>query len=243
MKKANCLLLLIDDEAEFVQSVQLAIALQEPEWRVLVAQDGAQGLFQLAEARPDLLLLALPDLHGYDVLKEIRLISSVPVILLSTCGEELAKVHGLELGADDYVVKPCGYFELLARIRALLRRGEGQAAPFEHPYVTGALRVDFARRGVTVDGQPVQLTGTEYRLLEVLARNAGRIVPYDRLLQRVWGDEGAEGPAFLKVFVYRLRRKIEPDPAHPRYLLTERGCGYWLSPAAESFRGSEQKGL
>jgi two-component system KDP operon response regulator KdpE len=167
----------------------------------------------------------------------------VPVILLSTCGEELAKVHGLELGADDYVVKPCGYFELLARIRALLRRGEGQAAPFEHPYVTGALRVDFARRGVTVDGQPVQLTGTEYRLLEVLARNAGRIVPYDRLLQRVWGDEGVEGPAFLKVFVYRLRRKIEPDPAHPRYLLTERGCGYWLSPAAESFRGSEQKGL
>jgi two-component system KDP operon response regulator KdpE len=137
-------------------------------------------------------------------------------------------VRGLELGADDYIVKPFAHLELLARIRSVLRRVEGIAGPVERYFVHGDLRIDFNRRRVTVGGKEVRLTNTEFRLLEVLARNAGQIVPNEVLLNRVWGREAVDEVDYLKVFAYRLRRKIEPDSAQPRYLLTERGLGYWL---------------
>ena len=178
-----------------------------------------------------LLDLSMPGMHGFDVLKEIRLTSTVPVIFLTVEDDELAKVRGLELGADDYIVKPFGHLELLARIRSVLRRAAGEAQPTEHPYVNGDLHIDFAHRRVTLRGEPVPVTNTEYHLLEVLAQNAGHIVENDVLLQRVWGYERGDEAESLKVFIYRLRQKIEPDPAHPRYLLTERGVGYWLRTA------------
>lgn len=233
MQKASCTILVIDDDQEIRRAVRLSITLQVPEWQVIEAHDGPEGLAQIAQESPDLVLLdlSMPGMHGFDVLKELRLTSAVPVIFLTVQDDELAKVRGLELGADDYIVKPWGHLELLARIRSVLRRTTGQAQPAERPYRSGELAIDFAQRRVTLAGQPVRLTNTEYRLLEVLAQNAGRVVENDMLLQRVWGYEGGDEVESLKVLIYRLRQKIEPDPAHPRYLLTERGVGYWLRAA------------
>lgn len=233
MQKANCTILVIDDDREITRAVRLSITLQMPEWRVIEAHDGPQGLERLAAAAPDLVLLdlSMPGMHGFDVLKELRLTSAVPVIFLTVQDDELAKVRGLELGADDYIVKPWGHLELLARIRSVLRRTTGQAQPTARPYRSGELAIDFAQRRVTLAGAPVRLTNTEYRLLEVLAQNAGRIAENELLLQRVWGYERGDEVESLKVLIYRLRQKIEPDPAHPRYLLTERGVGYWLNAA------------
>ena len=213
--------------------MRLTITLQVPEWQVIEAHDGPAGLEQIACELPDLVLLdlSMPGMHGYDVLKELRLTSAVPVIFLTVQDDELSKVRGLELGADDYIVKPFGYLELLARIRSVLRRATGQAQPMEHPYRNGDLSIDFTQRRVTLAGAAVRLTNTEYRLLEVLAQNAGRIVENELLLQRVWGYERGDEVESLKVLIYRLRQKIEPDPAHPSYLLTERGVGYWLRAA------------
>ncbi|MBX2997622.1 MAG: response regulator transcription factor [Caldilineaceae bacterium] len=230
MKKATCRILVIDDDPEITRAVRLSITLQVPEWQVIEAHDGPSGLELIARESPDLILLdlSMPVMHGFDVLKELRLTSAVPVIFLTVQNDELSKVRGLELGADDYIVKPFGHLELLARIRSVLRRTTGQTQPMEHPYRSGEMTIDFARRRVTLAGEPVRLTNTEYRLLEVLAQNAGHIVENELLLQRVWGYERGDEVESLKVLIYRLRQKIEPDPAHPRYLLTERGVGYWL---------------
>ncbi len=230
MRKASYKILVIDEEPEIRRAVRLTITLQMPEWQVIEAHDGPHGLEMIVRESPDLVLLdlSMPNMHGFDVLKEIRRFSSVPVIILTVEDDELAKVRGLELGADDYIVKPFGHLELLARIRSVLRRVTGIVHPAQRPYTCGDLRIDFAQRRVTLAGEPVRVTNTEYQLLEVLAQNAGRVVPNEVLLQRVWGyDQGDEAES-LKVFIYRLRQKIEPDPAHPRYLNTERGVGYWL---------------
>lgn len=231
--KANQTILVIDDEREITRAVRLTITLQVPEWQVIEAHDGPEGLEQIARAAPDLVLLdiSMPGMHGFDVLKEIRRFSAVPVIFLTVEDDELAKVRGLGLGADDYIVKPFGHLELLARIRSVLRRAAGEAQPTHPPYVSGDLRIDFDQRRVTLRGEPVPVTSTEFQLLAVLAQNAGRIVENDVLLQRVWGYERGEEAESLKVYIYRLRQKIEPDPAHPHYLLTERGVGYWLRTA------------
>jgi two-component system KDP operon response regulator KdpE len=233
MGQAGTKILVIDDEREITRAVRLTIMLQEPTWQVIKAQDGSQGLEMIARESPSLILLdlSMPGMHGFDVIKQIRLTSTVPVIFLTVEDDELAKVRGLELGADDYIVKPFGHLELLARIRSVLRRTVGQAQPPEHPYISGHLYIDFTQRRVTLAGEPVHVTNTEFHLLEVLAQNAGRIVPSDLLVQRVWGYERGEEVESLKVLIYRLRQKIEADPAHPRYLLTERGVGYWLTPA------------
>jgi two-component system KDP operon response regulator KdpE len=236
MRKTDHKILIIDDEPDVTRAVKLTISIQEPDWPVIEAHDGEYGLELIELESPDLVLLdlAMPGMHGFDVLKQIRLFSNVPVIILSVTDDELEKVRGLELGADDYIVKPFGHLELLARLRSVLRRTEGVAGPVEPIFVCGDLRVDFNHHRVTVGGQEIKLTNTEFRLLAVLARNAGQVMPNELLLNRVWGPEAVDEVDYVKVFAYRLRRKIEPDPARPRYLLTERGVGYWLA--------AEQKG-
>ncbi len=235
MEKASRKILVIDDEPEVSRAVRLTITLQEPDWQVVEANSGREGLAKLGAENFDLVLLDLvmPDMSGYDVLKQIRLFSDVPVIILTVRDDEMDKVHGLELGADDYIVKPFGHLELMARIRSIFRRLEGNVRTYEKPVVIGGLRIDLNRREVTVDGKKVRLTGTEYRLLEILARNAGRIVPTKTLLSRIWGPMMTDNPDYLKVYIHRLRSKLGDDPNHPRYIHTERGVGYWLSAGEE----------
>lgn len=230
MKKASHKILIIDDEPDVTRAVTLTITVQEPEWQVISAHQGETGLDLVDTAAPDLVLLdlSMPGMHGFEVLEQIRLFSDVPVIILTVQDDELDKVRGLELGADDYIVKPFGHLELLARIRSVLRRVEGSPGPVERPFVNGELRLDFNRRRVMVGEKEVRLTSTEFRLLEVLARQAGRVMTSEVLLSRVWGRDASDDVDYLKAFIYRLRQKIEPDPTQPRYLYTERGVGYWL---------------
>ncbi|HFB52205.1 MAG TPA: response regulator transcription factor [Anaerolineae bacterium] len=240
MEKANKKILVIDDELDVTKAVRLTITLQEPNWQVIEANNGEKGLVMVDAEKPDLVLLDLqmPDMSGFDVLKELRLFSDVPVIILTVEDDELAKVHGLELGADDYIVKPFGHLELLARIRSVLRRTEGTISrSTTKPYQYAGLRIDFQTRQVYRDGKPVSLTATEFRLLEVLAQNAGWVVTPDALLGKVWGHYATESTDYLKVYVHRLRQKIEPDPAHPQFLHTARGEGYWFAPPEESQGG------
>ncbi len=211
MKKASHKILIIDDEPDVTRAVQLTITVQEPEWQVITAHEGESGLALVDTEAPDLVLLDLgmPGMHGFEVLEQIRLFSDVPVIILTVQDDELDKVQGLELGADDYIVKPFGHLELMARIRSVLRRVEGGAAPMEHPFVSGNLRIDFNHRRITVGEKEIRLTSTEFRLLEILAHNAGRIVSTEVLLNRIWGRDTMDEVDYLKVFIYRLRRKIE----------------------------------
>lgn len=234
MKKAVNTILIIDDEPDVTRAVKLAITIQEPEWEVIEVNDGETGLDLIDQETPDLVLLdlSMPGMHGFEVLEKARLFSNVPIIILTVINDELDKVRGLELGADDYIVKPFGNLELLARIHSVLRRVEGIAGPVERIFVSGNLRIDFSRRRVTVSGKETRLTNTEFRLLEILARNAGQIVPNEVLLSRIWGRDALDDIDYLKVFTYRLRRKIEIDPAQPRLLHTERGIGYWLEKNA-----------
>jgi len=231
MQKAARKILIIDDEVDVTRAVRLTITLQEPHWQVIETHNGEQGLLALDKEAPDLVLLDLvmPHDSGFEVLKDIRLFSDTPVIILTVQDDEMDKVHGLELGADDYIVKPFGHLELMARIRSVLRRAEGMMEKIEAPFVSGDLRIDYQRRQVTIKGKVVKLTSTEYRLLEILARNAGRVVSSEILLRRVWGRYALDGGDYLKVYIHRLRQKIEADPTHPQYLQTLRGEGYWLS--------------
>lgn len=236
MEKATKTILVIDDERDVTRAVSLTLKLQEPTWQVLMAHSGEQGLELLATHQPDLVLLDLqmPDLHGFEVLQRLRLFSDVPVIILTVRDDELDKVRGLQLGADDYIVKPFGHLELLARVRAVLRRASGFSGPFETPFMVGELRIDWNQRQVFLRGEHVRLTSTEYHLLELLARNAGRVVPNETLLVRIWGAEAVDATDYLKTYIHRLRVKLEANPTEPQYLHTERGLGYWLaSPTLE----------
>ena len=235
MQKATMKILVIDDEPDIRRAVSLTINLQEPSWQVITAHGGEQGLLELDRQSPDVVLLDLqmPDMHGFDVLKHIRLFSDVPVIILTVRNDELDKVRGLQLGADDYIVKPFGHLELIARVRSVLRRAECHMGPMEAPFVAGDLQIDWNLHRVSLRGRPIRLTHTEYRLLELLARNAGRVVSNEALLSGVWGPDAVEEPDYLKTYIYRLRTKLEDDPAQPRYLLTERGEGYWIIPPAQ----------
>jgi two-component system KDP operon response regulator KdpE len=225
--------LVVDEEPDVVKLVAMSFRIQQPAWEVIGAEDGPQALDLIEQERPDVVLLdiEMPEMSGLEVLKAIRLFSDVPVIMLTVRDDELSKVQGLELGADDYVTKPFSHLELLARVRAVLRRA--QALPLAHrqPFVSGDIRVDFARRQLTVSGQPLPLTGTEYRLLYHLIRNAGRVMTHEALLARVWGREYTDEISYLKSYINRLRKKLERDPHHPEYILTEYGVGYWFRPA------------
>jgi len=221
-------LLLVDDDRQIVESITAAVQLQWHDAEVLTASTGEQGLQIFFEHDPDIVLLeiALPDMSGFDVLRQIRRVADVPVLVLSARADEVDQVRGLELGADEYVTKPCGYLALIARIRAVLRRAEllppARALP---DLVVGDLVVNFRDRDITVRGQRAKLTPVEFKLLYHLARNAGHLMPHEALIDRVWGAEYGHTPDHLKVFISRLRSKIE-RPGGPRYIETERGAGY-----------------
>jgi DNA-binding response OmpR family regulator len=225
-------ILVVDEEPDVRKLVAMSLQIQQPGWEVVGAEDGSQALEMVERERPDVVLLdiGLPEMNGFEVLQAIRLFSDVPVIMLTVRDDELSKVQGLELGADDYVTKPFSHLELLARVRAVLRRTQTLPLVHEQPYVGGEIQVDFVRREVTVRGQPVPLTGTEYRLLYHLVRNAGQVLTHETLLARVWGREYTDEISYLKSYINRLRNKLERDPRHPDYILTEYGVGYWFRP-------------
>ncbi|HOS79895.1 MAG TPA: response regulator transcription factor [Anaerolineae bacterium] len=223
-------ILIVDEEPDVVRLISVSFGMQQSNWEILAASDGEEGLTMLERERPALVLLdvGLPDMSGFQVLEQIRLFSDVPVIMLTVHDDELSKVRGLELGADDYITKPFSHLELLARVRAVLRRAQSLPLAHEKPFVSGDLTVDFVRREVTRHGEPVPLTATEYRLLYHLVRNAGQVLPHETLLARVWGREYTDEINYLKVYVSRLRAKLEDDPRNPQHILTEHGIGYWF---------------
>jgi two-component system KDP operon response regulator KdpE len=217
--------LVVDDEPQIVRA--LRTSLRAAGYDVETAATAEEALTVLAANPPDAVVLdlVLPDGTGTEVCRELRTWSSAPVIVLSVVGDEAEKVAALDAGADDYVTKPVGIDELLARLRAVLRR----TAPSGEPVVEiGELVVDLQKRSVTMAGKPVHLTPHQFDLLRVLALNAGKLLTQRQLLQEVWGPGYADAANLLQVNVSQLRRKLEPDRAHPRYLLTETGAGYRL---------------
>jgi two-component system, OmpR family, KDP operon response regulator KdpE len=224
-------ILIVDDDHDLLEAVGLGLQLQWQGVQVVTATDGEAALSQFYDELPDVVLLdvGLPRLDGFDVLRRIRSVSDTPVLMLTARGEELDKVRGLEIGADDYITKPFSPLELLARIKAVLRRSELPPPVRVAPsFEAGDLSVNFESHEVARAGQPVPLSSIEYRLLFQLVRNAGHVVPRETLLARVWGDEFRDQTDYLKVYINRLRSKLEPDPERPRLILTERGLGYRL---------------
>ncbi len=220
--------LVVDDEPDMIKVITWSLNFQEPDWEVLTVSDGERALELVSQENPDVVLLdvTMPGMDGFEVLREIRCFSDVPVIMVTVMEDEVDKVRGLELGADDYVTKPFGHLELLARIRAVLRRAQSWPLVHEEPFLCDDLRVDFVTREVTVSGKPVALTNTEYNLLYRLVRNAGRVLTHESLLAHVWGREYVDEIDYLRVYIGHLRRKLEPTPGQPQYILTERGVGY-----------------
>jgi two-component system KDP operon response regulator KdpE len=226
-------ILIVDDEPDVAKVVRMSFEVQEPDWETLAAYDGEEALTLFEKEQPDLVLLdiMMPEMSGFDVLKELRRFSDVPVIVLTAKENEIDKVMGLNLGADDYITKPFGHLELVARVKAVLRRAQGLPLSHELPFTSGGIHIDFERRQVSVDGEAVALTGTEYRLLYHLVRNAGQVMTHEGLLARVWGREYTDEIDYLKVYISRLRNKLEQDPRSPEHILTEYGVGYWFRKA------------
>jgi DNA-binding response OmpR family regulator len=220
-------LLLIDDDSTLVKALE--IYLTRLEYEVHCASNGAEGLRSLYDLRPDLVVLdvMMPQLDGWETCHRIRDISTVPIIMLTAKGQETDRVKGLRMGADDYVPKPFSLKELEARIDAVLRRARrDDPDKNKTPYVADDLVVDPQRWEARLCGQRLDLTSTELRLLVYLTDNAGRVLSHQQILREIWGAEYEDNLDYTKLFVWRLRRKIEPDPAKPKYILTERGIGY-----------------
>ncbi len=228
MKKPT--VLVVDDEPRILRFVRAE--LESAGFVVLTASEGAGALEVLEAENPDLVVLdvIMPGMDGFEVLRRLREQRAVPVILLTARGNDADKVRGLDLGADDYLTKPFSPDELSARIRAVLRRTSGPAkSPAAARFQVRDLVVDFDRRKVVVRGEEVQMSRTEWQLLQQLALNAGKVMLHEDLLVRTWGPEYREDVEYLRVWVSRLRRKIEDDPAHPVYLRTVPGVGYVLA--------------
>jgi two-component system KDP operon response regulator KdpE len=232
--------LVIDDEEPILRALRINLTARE--YEVSTATDGASGLAAMARDRPDVLILdlGLPDMDGTEVIRGVRGWTSTPIIVLSAWGQESQKVAALDAGADDYVTKPFGMNELLARLRAAARRGA--PAPDEPVLVTPDFSVDLAAKRVIRDTADVRLTPTEWSLLEILVRNAGRLVTQRQLLREVWGPQYETEGNYLRVYLAHLRRKLEPDPSQPRYLHTEPGMGYRFEPGGVASPGGRPGG-
>jgi two-component system KDP operon response regulator KdpE len=221
--------LVVDDEPQILRALQTT--LRGAGYEVETAATAGEALTAAALRLPQAVILdlVLPDGSGIDVLRELRGWSEVPVLVLSAVGEERRKVAALDAGADDYVTKPFGVDELLARLRASLRRA---SPPGEPVLELGALRVDLEKRAVFRDGEPVQLTPHEFAMLRLFVRNEGKLLTHRAILREVWGPAYQTESHYLHVYVSQLRRKLEPEPARPRYILTEPGAGYrFVAPA------------
>jgi two-component system KDP operon response regulator KdpE len=217
-------ILAVDDEPQIRRVLRTTLSAQG--YTILEAKSGEEALEVVRKERVDLVLLDLnlPGISGLETCREIRSSSDVPIIMLTVHNTEHDKVLALDAGADDYVVKPFGSEELMARIRAALRRSStAEALP---TFETSDLKIDFAKRIVTVHGHNVRLTPKEFELLRHLVANQGKALPHRRLLQAVWGPDYGEETEYLRVFINQLRKKVEPDPSHPRYILTEPWLGY-----------------
>lgn len=228
--------LIIEDSPEIVEAVSMCFELRWPGVAVVSTAEGSEGVDLVETESPDVVILDLdlPDINGFDVLRQIRSFSHVPIIILTVRGEETDKVKGLELGADDYIVKPFSYLELLSRVKAVLRRSHmPQLRGDEKPFVGGRLVIDFATREITLDKKPVKLTPTEYNLLYHLVHNEGRVLSQQVLLEKVVMSEYVDA-SYLKKYIQYLRRKLEDTPSDPKMILTERGIGYkFVSPLCE----------
>ncbi|HEX5969789.1 MAG TPA: response regulator transcription factor [Intrasporangium sp.] len=219
-------ILIVEDEVSF--SDPLSYLLRKEGYDVVVAETGPDGLVEFDKNGADLVLLdlMLPGLSGIDVCRTLRQRSSVPVIMLTAKDSEIDKVVGLEIGADDYVTKPYSSRELLARVKAVLRRLAEPEDLLPPTIEAGPVRMDVERHTVTVNGKPTSLPLKEFELLEMLLRNAGRVLTRMQLIDRVWGSDYVGGTKTLDVHIKRLRAKVEPDPAHPVHIVTVRGLGY-----------------
>jgi len=221
-------ILVVDDEPQLLRA--LRITLRARGYEVEIAADGKSALAAAADKHPELIVLdlGLPDLDGIEVIEGLRPWFTGPIVVLSARQDSDEKVLALDAGADDYVTKPFGMDELLARLRAALRRAT--PAPDAVVVTTEAFTVDLAAKRVTVGDHDVRLTPTEWGMLEVLVRNPGRLVPRKQLLREVWGPAYGDESNYLRVYIAQLRRKLEPDPSHPRHLITEPGIGYRFEP-------------
>ena len=223
------LILVVDDETRIARMIRMN--LEHDGYEVIEAYSGQQALDMVRSRMPNLVILdvMMPGLDGYETLQILREISQVPVIMLTAKGEEEDRIRGLELGADDYVTKPFSPRELMSRVKAVLRRTEGNAGGGSNDdviQVDDRLKIDFGKREVWVDGELVKLRPTEYRLLYHLVQNAGWVMTYGQLLTKVWGYEYRDETHYVRLYINYLRQKIEKDPSNPEYILTERGVGY-----------------
>ena len=222
-------ILVVDDEPHVLKLVKAN--LESSGFKVLAAMDGQAAISTVESDLPDLVILdiMLPKMDGYAVCSRIREFSSVPVIMLTARSAQVDLVHGFEVGADDYLTKPFNVTELLMRVQAVLRRSKWpEETMARQSFRAGPIEIDFAQHRVTVDGQAVKLTPTEYRLLSYLASNANRVIVHRELLRAVWGPEYGDETEYLRVYMRYLRQKLEPDPSDPVYLLTQPGAGYML---------------
>ena len=221
--------LVVDDDVQLLRALRIDLAARG--YDVATAHDGRSGLAAAARTRPDVVVLdlGLPDLDGTAVLAELRTFSAVPVIVLSARTGSTDKVHALDAGADDYVTKPFGVDELMARLRAAVRR-TAETGPVETRVAFGDVVVDLDATTVERAGRPVRLTPTEWSILELLVRHRGRLVTRRQLLEQVWGTGERKETSYLRVYLAQLRRKLETDPARPRHLVTEAGMGYRFRP-------------
>jgi two-component system KDP operon response regulator KdpE len=223
------IVLVVDDEPQILRVIRASLPLRG--YEVITASSGEEALNQISKQAPDLIILDLvmPEMSGLDVCRRVREFSAVPIIVLSAKGSQSDKVTALDLGADDYVTKPFGMDELLARVRAVLRRLS--ISESENPVLTvGDVTVDTDERRVVVAKKEVKLTPKEFDVLKYLVSSAGKVVTHRALLQAVWGWQSTDQTEYLRVFINQLRRKIEPNASHPRYILTEPWVGYRFNP-------------
>ena len=228
-------ILIIEDEPALQRFLRVTLSAQN--FKIIEAATGEQGLRHASTSVPDLVILdlGLPDIDGLAVIQKLREWSAMPIIIVSARGKEQDKVLALDAGADDYLTKPFGVGELLARIRVVLRHlATAQRDTGDSIFESGDLKVDLSRREVTVAAKPVHLTPNEFKLLSVMIKNAGKVMTHRQLLREVWGPGSGEETHYLRVYMNQLRQKLEPESARPKHLLTEPGVGYRLVSAADS---------